>query len=92
MMADPNDCKSGNVFLTLSANSVERVQSRWCSGKEFACQCEIDVARDVSSIPGLGRSLGVGRGNHSSSLARKIPWREEPDRLQSTGSQRVRHN
>ena len=29
---------------------------------------------------------------HSSTLAWKIPWTEEPDRLQSTGSQRVRHD
>ena len=29
---------------------------------------------------------------HSSTLAWKIPWMEEPGRLQSTGSQRVRHN
>ena len=28
----------------------------------------------------------------SSMLAWKIPWTEEPDRLQSMGSQRVRHN
>ena len=29
---------------------------------------------------------------HSSTLAWKIPWTEEPDRLQSVGSQRVGHN
>ena len=29
---------------------------------------------------------------HSSILALKIPWMEEPGRLQSMGSQRVRHN
>ena len=29
---------------------------------------------------------------HSSTLAWRIPWTEEPDRLQSMGSQRVRHN
>ena len=29
---------------------------------------------------------------HSSTLAWRLPWREEPDRLQSMGSQRVRHN
>ena len=29
---------------------------------------------------------------HSSVLAWKIPWTEEPARLQSMGSQRVRHN
>ena len=29
---------------------------------------------------------------HSSTLAWKIPWMEEPDRLQSMVSQRVKHN
>ena len=29
---------------------------------------------------------------HSSILAWKIPWTEEPGRLQSTGSQRVGHD
>ena len=29
---------------------------------------------------------------HSSTLAWKIPWTEEPGRLQSMGSLRVRHN
>ena len=29
---------------------------------------------------------------HSSTVAQKIPWMEEPGRLQSTGSLRVRHN
>jgi len=29
---------------------------------------------------------------HSSTLAWKIPWMEEPHRLQSMGSQRVRHD
>ena len=30
--------------------------------------------------------------SHSSILARKIPWTEEPDRLQSMGSLRVGHD
>ena len=29
---------------------------------------------------------------HSRTIAWKIPWTEEPGRLQSTGSQRVGHN
>ena len=29
---------------------------------------------------------------HSTTLAWKIPWAEEPGRLQSTRSQRVRHD
>ena len=49
-------------------------------------------ARDAGSIPELERSPGEGNGNHSSILAWKIPWTEELARLQSMGSQRVRHN
>ena len=31
-------------------------------------------------------------GTHSSTLAWRIPWTEKPGRLQSMGSQRVRHD
>ena len=43
----------------LSSSMVTQLYgvSRWHSGKESACQC-----RDMGSIPGLGRSLGVGNG------------------------------
>jgi len=44
-------------------------------------------ARDVGSIPGLGRSPERGMATHPSSLAWKIPWTEEPGRLQSMGWQ-----
>ena len=48
-----------------------------------------DTAGDVGSIPGLGISPGEGNGNltHSSILACRIPWTEEPGRLQPMGSQ-----
>ena len=45
--------------------------------------------RDVGLIPGLGRSLEKGMATHSSILAWRIPWTEEPGGLQSMGSQRV---
>ena len=48
--------------------------------------------RDRGSIPGLGRSPGEGQPTHSSILAWRVPWTEEPGRLQSMGSQRVRYN
>ena len=48
-------------------------------------------AGDLGSIPGLGRSAGEGNG-HCSVLIWEIPWTEEPDRLQSMVSQRVRHD
>ena len=40
----------------------------------------------------LKGNLGEGNGNHSSTLAWKIPWTEEPGGLQSTASQRVGHD
>ena len=39
--------------------------------------------RDEGSVPGLGRSPGEGRGHHSSLLAWRTQWREEPGGLQS---------
>ena len=42
---------------------------------------------DAGSIPGPGRFPREGKGN--SILARIIPWTEEPDGLQSMGSQRA---
>ena len=41
---------------------------------------------------GLKDSLEKEMTNYSSILAMRIPWTEEPDRLQSMGSQRVGHD
>ena len=45
-------------------------------------------------VGSLGReeSLEKEMVTHSSTLAWKIPWTEEPGRLQSMGSQRVGHD
>ena len=40
----------------------------------------------------LGKQVEKAMAPHSSTLAWKIPWMEEPGRLQSMGSRRVRHN
>ena len=58
------------------------------NGKEFACN------NGRLRVRSLGReeSLEKGMVTHSSILAWKIPWTEEPGRLQSTGSQRVGHS
>ena len=47
--------------------------------------------RDVGSIPESGRSPWR-RAAHCSILAWEIPWREEPGRSPSMGSQRVGHD
>ena len=46
----------------------------------------------VTQVQSLGREdlLEKEMAAHSSILAWKIPWTEEPGRLQSTGPQRVR--
>ena len=45
-------------------------------------------------VPSLGQEdpLEKGMATHSSILAGKIPWTEEPGGLQSMRSQRVRHS
>ena len=57
------------------------------------------VAQRLKCLPGMRETQvqSLGREDplekemvtHSSTLAWRIPWREEPGRLQSTGSQRV---
>ena len=42
--------------------------------------------------PGQEDALEKGMATPSSIFAWRIPWTEEPDRLQSMGSQRVRHD
>ena len=49
-------------------------------------------AGDLGSIPGWGDPLEKEMANHSSTLGYKIPWTEEVGRLQSMGSQGVRHD
>ena len=48
--------------------------------------------RDVGSTPGWEDSLKEGMATHSSILAWRIPWTEEPGRLQPIASQRVGHD
>ena len=56
-------------------------------GKESACQCR----RHEMWVPSLGREdpLEEEMATHSSVLAWRVPWAEEPGGLQSMGSQGV---
>ena len=56
-------------------------------GKASACN-----VGDPGSISELGRSPGEGNGNPLQYPCLKMPWMEEPGRLQSAGSQRVGHD
>ena len=60
------------------------------------------MAQMVKNLPAMKKTWVQSLGQedplekematHSSNLAWKIPWTEEPGGLQSTGSQRVGHN
>ena len=49
-------------------------------------------ARDVGSIAESRRSPRVGNGNPLQYLEWKLPWTEEPGRLQSRGCKESRHD
>ena len=48
--------------------------------------------RGMGLIPGSGRSLEKEMATHSSILAWRIPWTEQPDGLHFMGFQRVGHD
>ena len=48
--------------------------------------------RDTGLTPGSGRSLEEGIATHSSIIAWRIPWTEEPGELQSIRSHTVRYD
>ena len=52
-------------------------------GEASACN-----AGDLGQEDPLEKEMAI----HSSTLAWEIPWTEEPDRLQSMGSQKVGHD
>ena len=64
-------------FHSLVAQTVKRLPAMW-----------------ETRVQSLGREdpLEKEMAIHSSTLAWKIPWTEEPDRLQSMGPQRVGHD
>ena len=82
-----------------------RRQVRWSGIPILVCilpKLASLVAQMVKNLPAMQetRVQFLGRDDplekemaiHSSTFAWKIPWTEEPDRLQSMGSQRVRHD
>jgi len=82
------------MHLPFVTNNTEMYQwktgrsfSAGSDGKESACN-----AGELGSILGLEDPLEKGMVTHSSVLAGRIPWTEEPGRLQSIGSQSVRYD
>ena len=63
----------------------------WCLPEELPM---VKAAVHETHIWSMGQEdpLEKEMANHSSILAWRNPWTEEPDGLQSMGSQRVKHN
>ena len=93
-------CWAHHLSILLLVSFVERKGAgikirpglpRWCSGKESAYQCckhkRYRFSPSAGKIP-----WSVILIMHSSIFAWKIPYAEEPGRLQSMGLQRVDHN
>ena len=70
-----------------SSINLTKVFPGGSDGKESTSHAE-----DPGLIPEWEVSLEKEMGTHSSILAWKIPWAEEPGRPESTGSQRVGHD
>ena len=73
----PGSALMGKVWTSLVAQTVKRVPTMW-----------------ETWVQSLGQEdlLEKEMATHSSILAWRIPWREEPGGLQSMGSQRVRQD
>ena len=91
----PGSTPSQENILSDLTGQVATTCFKWYSGASL-------VAQRLKCLPGMQetwvRSLGwedpleKEKATHSSTLAWRIPWREEPGRVQSMGFQRVGHD
>ena len=92
-------CNYETCFLS-GISSLTSWLSLFCLHFSFYLTCTSEVAQMVKNLPAVWEtqvwSLGQedplekGMGTHSSILAWRIPWTEEPGGLWSMGSQKVR--
>ena len=68
------------------------VQYLLCSGNERDRKDRIHFLPSPKLQSVRGKNSEKAMATHSNTLAWRIPWTEEPGRLQSMGSQGVRHN
>ena len=92
----------GSHWAAVYGVAQNRTRLKWLSSSSSTISGASLVAQMVKRLPAVQetwvRSLGredpleKEMATHSSTLAWKIPWTEEPCRLQSLGLQRVRHD
>ena len=83
-------------LIRLQINTeMQRMQKRYSSGTSLVAQMVKNLpAMEKTWVQSLGREdpLETGMATHSSVLAWRIPWTEEPGGLQFMGLQRVGHD
>ena len=98
-LENPRD--RGAWWAAVNGVAQSRTQLKWLSSSRHFIWASL-VAQRLQHLPAIWETwvqslsweapLEKEMATHSSILAWRIPWREEPSRLQSTGSQRVGHN
>ena len=85
--------KPGSSSITTTETNSREGSKPWAVNNPLASFCLLGRSMGVSQTPGLRSFLWqLEMTTHSSTLTWKIPWMEQPDRLQSMGSQRVGHD
>ena len=79
--------EGGDICMHIADSGLPR----WLSSKESACQLKETKEMWVQSL-GWEDPLEEEMAVHSSILAGRISWTEEPGRLQSMGLQRAEHD
>ena len=75
------------VKITIALVQKGEANPHGSDGRESACNVG-DLGQSLGWEGPLEKKMAI----HSSILAERIPWTEEPGRLQSMRSQRVGHN
>ena len=83
-----------SIFRTRSRLLQNSLFALNTPGNSLVVQWLGSASKQEVQVQSLGQEdpLGKEMATHSSILAWRIPWAEEPGGLQSMGSQRVRHN
>ena len=83
-------------FMECTVHGVAKSQTWLSNFKDFPVAKMVEnlpvIQETQGSIPGSGKSSGEGNAIHSNILTWRIPWAEEPGRLQSMGLQRIGHD
>ena len=87
--------KKQRVFLLLRDSplpSTQLLKLGRFPALPFSYPCQLCLLNHSHIWPLFTPSLEKGMATHSSILAWRIPWTEEPEGLQTMGTQRVRHD